>query len=211
MKHFLFENETNSEKSILLEKTETIAEDVYEKTEAVAKNGIEKADTMTKYCYGKAESVLKDNLVKTQNIAKNAYEKMETVVEDVQENAVNSMLENKVNGSTVGKIVEANGFTQHEIENSNVQENRAQSIKGFVSNFLDKHLSSEVSKETFICSNCSGKDSTKEIIKTMVDKSISTEDVDPKDVMDESEEKTNDEVETKAENSFKFRFQFFTK
>ena len=45
----------------------------------------------------------------------------------------------------------------------------------------------------------------------MVDKSISTEDVDPIDVMDESEEKTNDEVETKAENSIKFRFQFFTK
>ena len=144
-------------------------------------------------------------------VSRNAYEKMETVVEDVQESVVNSMLENKVNGSTVGKIMEENSLTNHVIENSNVQENRAQSIKGFVSNFLDKHLSSEVSKETFICSNCSGNDSTKEIIKTMVDKSISTEDVDPIDVMDESEEKTNDEVETKAENSFKFRFQFFTK
>ena len=113
LKHFFFENDTNSEKSVLLDKTETLAEDVYEKTEALAKNGCDKAETMTKYCYGKAESVFKDNLVKTQSIAKNAYEKMETVVEDARENAVNTMTEKK---ATNGKLVGENGLNHYEIE-----------------------------------------------------------------------------------------------
>ena len=167
LKHFFFENDTNSEKYVLLDKTETLADDVFEKTETLAKNGCDKAETMTRHCYGKAESVFKDNLVKTQSIAKNAYEKMETVVEDARENAVNTMMEME-HKANVGKLVEENGTNHLEIETSkqNVQENRQNRIKVFVSNFFDKHLSSEETKEAFICSNCSGKSKTEEIVKT---------------------------------------------
>ena len=139
---------------------------------------------------------------------------METVVEDARENAVNTIMEME-HKANVGKLVEENGINHLEIETSKqiVHENRQNRIKGFVSNFFDKHLSSEETKEAFICSNCSGKSKTEEIVKTMVDKSISTDDVDeePMETEDESEETTEKEVKQKPENSFKFRFQFFTK